>query len=673
MMLRLTVFFLAILPVVSVSRAEAPRYRWQPNQQFAYDVQVTADLPDKVETLSGRIVYRVRSTGEPLKISYQGGLAKSAKNKPSASSRPGPFGPPGFFAPPPPGPFDRPVNPFQGLTQTSNEITLTSQGEVQAMEGSSQLPYLLGNLSLLVFEPLPESDQPSWKVESGVTIAQKAERSRGFGPFGDPFFRPGNDKDKTRAGEDSTSFTLNKEMGQLVSYQKTYRLHSPGDEATITIDGNGTWTFNRQLGMSESLDFNQKISIQRENVSLAIPVTVKYRRMSDEEWAKLEQERMAAETAKREEAERKAAEAKAKADAPIAGAERQQVLATLASGGANLEATLKMLAGKTPRSDEELAKAIERYTNHPQSPVRDLARKALAAFSPAYKGTHDLNLAYQGNRAVKQLGLWVSYDTPLPAGLIVAANRFGYAEDEYFPAEVIGPVGDSGLVKVKYLGGGSFTEERLREDMFLPPPEVDQPKLSQEQRAALDGYRGRVQSSLGSSPAEIQANEQLNRAYRDTKTPLPKTGSPLPEGVRLPKFFVVAAQKDDGQWYQAHVHEELPDGRFSLRFSGERWDAKLPRTKLRLPPPEVASPNNPPVVSSGAAVASSASPEFRTWTDSSGKFRVQAKFVADEGGNVRLVREDGKEFTVPAARLSAADRQYLQSLRTANSDNPFPP
>ena len=47
---------------------------------------------------------------------------------------------------------------------------------------------------------------------------------------------------------------------------------------------------------------------------------------------------------------------------------------------------------------------------------------------------------------------------------------------------------------------------------------------------------------------------------------------------------------------------------------------------------------------------------FRTWTDSTGKHRVVAKFIELEGTNVVLSRRDGKKVQVPLSRLSQTDQ-----------------
>ena len=49
--------------------------------------------------------------------------------------------------------------------------------------------------------------------------------------------------------------------------------------------------------------------------------------------------------------------------------------------------------------------------------------------------------------------------------------------------------------------------------------------------------------------------------------------------------------------------------------------------------------------------------ETRTWTDKTGKFRIEAEFVAEDDGVVTLRKEDGDEIEVPLEKLSAADRR----------------
>ena len=54
--------------------------------------------------------------------------------------------------------------------------------------------------------------------------------------------------------------------------------------------------------------------------------------------------------------------------------------------------------------------------------------------------------------------------------------------------------------------------------------------------------------------------------------------------------------------------------------------------------------------------------DFRTWTDSSGKFSIKAKLVENKNGTVVLENESGKQVKVPLNRMSDADRKFLREL-----------
>ena len=52
----------------------------------------------------------------------------------------------------------------------------------------------------------------------------------------------------------------------------------------------------------------------------------------------------------------------------------------------------------------------------------------------------------------------------------------------------------------------------------------------------------------------------------------------------------------------------------------------------------------------------------RKWTDSTGKFSVEAEFVEFKDGKVRLKKEDGEIVTVPLEKLSQEDQQFIHSI-----------
>lgn len=71
--------------------------------------------------------------------------------------------------------------------------------------------------------------------------------------------------------------------------------------------------------------------------------------------------------------------------------------------------------------------------------------------------------------------------------------------------------------------------------------------------------------------------------------------------------------------------------------------------------------------------------EIRTWTDSTGKFTIEAKFVSEQDGVVKLERADGKSVEIPVNKLSEGDQKFLTALKenpfktATDAENPFMP
>ncbi len=56
-------------------------------------------------------------------------------------------------------------------------------------------------------------------------------------------------------------------------------------------------------------------------------------------------------------------------------------------------------------------------------------------------------------------------------------------------------------------------------------------------------------------------------------------------------------------------------------------------------------------------------PQARTWTDATGKFKIEAVLVSAADGKATLKRSDnGQEITIPIDKLSASDQEHLKSM-----------
>lgn len=544
--------FVVLVVAAAVAQAETLAYHWQQGQKFSYEFQIQVDAGDETISYNGMTHYTVKNSGpKQSNISYRGGLkeTKTSKRVNRGGRFGGPFGPRGFRGRPSfPSPFSRPT--FTGKTQTNNEITISTRGQTLAMKGDSQLPYLLGNVSLMPFEMLPASDQRQWTLDSGVSITEESENSRDrFGPFGPrgPFGSGSDDKNVQSAGE-TANYSIQSDDGKLVVIEKTYRLDTPQTEDNPAFDmtGTGTWTFDRQENVPHAYDMNFKLTIKKGNTQTVVPISVKYNRVSAEKIAAMEAE------AKRKADERAKAEAekKALAETPLTPQETSSALAALGSGdGGQIKATLAQLASKSLQDpDPSVAAAIESHLQSEDKSIRDAAHKAMLKWSPAYARKKSLAKAYQGPAVLKSTGLAVESTTPLYEGQLVQAQKPRF---------------------------GSF-------------------------------------------------------------------------------------------WRAAKVKKLLPDGRVELAFltwGKERDSAAVDRRAIQLAPPELEQPAKPAVVAAPTTGGS------RTWSDLTGKFKVDATFVSLDSGTVTLRRADGKTLSVPFNKLSLADQKFVEQQQEA--ENPF--
>ena len=552
-----------LLSLLGSGQGEELRYRWEPKQKFSYSIAITIDENDKTTTFQGMTHYEVTAANaEQLKVTYRGGLPEQVKTKqnnrasvPFGPRGLGPFGPRGIGGPP--SPFSRPT--FAGKVRTTNQIVMTPAGRVLSMEGDSHLPYLIGNVSLLPFEPLPKGEQTQWVVDSGVSISEETENDRsGFGPRGSfgPFGAMSDRESKSvQAATEVTRYNIENQQNNLVSIRKSYQLTSPGnDEESFEMSGAGIWVFDKAECVPHSLDLTAKLIAREGNSSTTFPITMKVTRVTAAELAKLEAEAKQA----AEEMQRKTAEAKAQAEAPLTSAEKQAALAALSSKDqSRMLEYLGVLKSKSPlETDPEVAAAIAELLKHADNKVVEEARQALVKWSPQFKRKFELNKAYEGPGAMASSELEVESSTPLYIGQII-----------------------------QYQEHGSF-------------------------------------------------------------------------------------------WFAGRIKQLLPDKKVlveSLAWGKPNRELTVSHRNLQLAPAEVDQPARS---SAGESIASSSNSssaveiksEMRTWTDKSGRFRLEATFVSEENGSIKLLRKDGKPATVPLDKLSDADQAFIRQML---DENPF--
>ncbi|MDO5567429.1 MAG: SHD1 domain-containing protein, partial [Planctomycetia bacterium] len=68
-----------------------------------------------------------------------------------------------------------------------------------------------------------------------------------------------------------------------------------------------------------------------------------------------------------------------------------------------------------------------------------------------------------------------------------------------------------------------------------------------------------------------------------------------------------------------------------------------------------------------AASSQESTTEYRVWKDKSERFSVEAVLVEQDSQRVKLKRKDGRTLSLPIARLSQKDQDFLKE----QSENPF--
>ena len=95
-----------------------------------------------------------------------------------------------------------------------------------------------------------------------------------------------------------------------------------------------------------------------------------------------------------------------------------------------------------------------------------------------------------------------------------------------------------------------------------------------------------------------------------------------------------------------------------------------PRTRRVAPKPKVVV-NEPEAMEE--ADSESETDAIRTWTDKTGKFKIEASFLAIKDGKLRLTSADNKTIEVPLAALSEKDADLAERFQKESeaAANPF--
>ena len=160
-------------------------------------------------------------------------------------------------------------------------ITIDPHGRLLESKGEAPLPYLLGDLSELVVEPLPQAEQASWTISGDPGVAVVSLHIR-IGAFRWPGFREGV------PAVEKTVYTVEGQADKLITIAKHYEMTSAATLAgkpRIEATGDGKLKFDTERGVFASLDFDMRVTVRDANKTEETPLHISYRLLSEEDIA----------------------------------------------------------------------------------------------------------------------------------------------------------------------------------------------------------------------------------------------------------------------------------------------------------------------------------------------------------------------------------------------------
>lgn len=443
----------------SFANSQTLRYAPKAENEYQYEFDIRFDLGVEETRLSGVTTYQIESSSDQaVRLNFSGGLRETKKpnNPVGIPARPRlPTWGPGFRS------------PYRGITSSSNSVTLSDRGETLVLKGESQLPYLLGHLSLLPFEPLPSEDQNRWSVEGSMNVLSEQAQDR-WRPF--DHLLDQNDRD-LRAAKTKLSFQIIEQDDKQAVIQKDYEMMlSPSqDEATLELSGTGQWTFDKIAKMPLAMDFRYELTIQIKNVTVKAPLTLKYHRLTPEDIARRKVEKKEREAKAKLAAEKRQQESQR----PVTAEEKTVWMTGLQSEKSfDQVRTLNELAGRSPQErDPSIVEAISKLIAHENRAVAMSAERALKKWDPAYQERVELDTKYSRSMPLDSTGRTVTSETSLYVGQVIQVQE----NNGWWKAAEVTELLGSGRVEVEMRDHWKERKIYDRVKIQLPPEAFVQP------------------------------------------------------------------------------------------------------------------------------------------------------------------------------------------------------
>ena len=198
--------------------------------------------------------------------------------------------------------------------------------------------------------------------------------------------------------------------------------------------------------------------------------------------------------------------------------------------------------------------------------------------------------------------------------------------------------------------------------LVLPVKMVVVPRRMRAGTYSARGYGQALQSSILNSREEKQYGEPLIIYGWSTKgivdgQKLKPSGLVKVEGTeRYTSTVGVAKTVFKLRWYTPEEAEkEIEKHREETKAANKRMNKQMAESERRLAEARARAEKE-----RQAAIEKAEKAKWRTWTDSTGKFTMEAKFRGVIAGKVRLEKADGKTLSIPIKQLSKEDQEWIR-------------
>lgn len=273
-----------------------------------------------------------------------------------------------------PGPPRSPFSGFSGLSAGFGRgvsLTLNRRGEIVKAEGSSQLPYLLGNLHEMILVPLPAKPQDRWKTQTDMQITVVSSlfpRPRLPRGFPTPPRIGGPTSEETLNASETTTYVASNGKGVKSTYKLATK-EEVGGKPRVELNSQGMVTFADDGFLPSKLEWKGELVMRKDGDVGTRPMSVSIRRLTD---AEIKERAKQAEIAKAEAAE--------KLQGDLGGLIADLESIDSAKGRA---AALRLNSGDAGEGNADVAKALATAMEKAEEKERWFYSQALAKWATA--------------------------------------------------------------------------------------------------------------------------------------------------------------------------------------------------------------------------------------------------------------------------------------------------